>query len=176
LKRKTLLILFIVGFTAMTWAQERERGRAPNRRQAPPTEAVTISGTLAIAHGMPAIKSGDSIYLVGRLSRLTGFIDDLREGAQVTVEGSAVTSRRDSNLRLLNPSRLTLGGRSHDLSSPARAFGFDRQFGAPQGSARQFGAPQGSARQFNAPRHRQQRFDAPQRGRRHHQPLGGFCR
>ena len=150
----------------MTWAQGWERGRGPNRPQLPPSEAVTISGTLTVAHGMPAIRSGDTTYLVGRLSRLTGFIDGLREGAQVTVEGSAVTSRRDSNLRLLNPSRLTLGGRSHDLSSPARAFGFDRQFGAPQGSARQ----------FNAPRHRQQRFDAPQRGRRHHQPLGGFCR
>ena len=167
MKRKALFILFIFGFTAMTWAEGSERRRGPNRRQVPPSEAVTISGTLTVAYGMPAVRSGDSTYLVGRLNRLTGFIDDLREGAQVTIEGSAVTSRRDSNLKFLNPSRLTLGGRSHDLSSPARAFGFDRQFGAPQGSVRQFNAPR---------QNRHQRLDVPQRGRQHRQHSGGFRR
>ena len=143
LKRKALFVLFIFGLTAMTWAQGWERGRnAPHHRQLPPAETVTISGNLTVAHGMPAIASGDTVYLVGRLSRLTGFIDGLREGAQVTIEGSAMTSRRNNNLKLLNPTRLTLDGRSHDLTSPARAFGFDRAFGArPHSAPRQFGAP-----------------------------------
>ena len=131
MKQKALLILFIFGFTAMTWAQGWERGRNPNHPRIPPAETVSVSGTLTVIHGMPAIRSGDTTYLVGRLSRLTGFIDGLREGAQVTIEGSAVASRQNSNLKFLNPAQLTLDGRSHDLTSPAPAFGFDRQFGTP---------------------------------------------
>ena len=143
----------------MTWAQGWERGRnAPHQRQLPPAEAVTVSGSLIVAYGMPAIKIGNNTYLVGRLSRLAGFIDGLREGAQVTIEGAAVTSRRDANLRFLNPTQLTLDGRSHDLTSPAAAFGFNRQFGPPRGAARQFSAP--------CCQRRHPRADIPQRGQR----------
>jgi len=168
LKRKALFILLIFGLTAMAWAQGTERGRnAPARRQLPPAEAVTVSGSLTIAHGMPAIRSGDTTYIVGRLSRLTGFIDGLREGAQVTIEGAAMASRRDSNLKFLNPAQLTLDGRSHDLTSPIAAFGFDRHFGAPQGSARRLSAPcQG----------RHPRADVRQRGPQRHQGPREFRR
>jgi len=115
----------------MAWAQGTERGRNAPHRPLPPAETVTVSGTLTLAHGMPAIRSGDTTYIVGRISRLAGFVDGLREGAQVTIEGSAMASRRDSSLKFINPTQLTLGGRSLDLTSPAAAFGFDRQFGAP---------------------------------------------
>jgi len=155
-------MLCIFGLTAMAWAEGRERGRnAPHRRQAAPAEAVTLSGTLTIVHGMPAIRSGDDTYLVGRLNRLTGFIEGLREGAQVTIEGTAVTSRQNSNLKFLNPTQLTLDGRSHDLTSPAAAFGFDRHLGPPQGTARQFGAPG---------QRRHPRADVPQRNHQRHAP------
>ena len=178
MKRKSFLILFIAGLTAMTWAQGWEHGRnAPNRRQMPAAETVTVSGSLIVAHGMPAVRIGDTTYLVGRLSRLSGFIDGLREGAEVTIEGSAIASRRDTKLKFLNPTQLTLAGRSHDLTPAAPAFGFDRAFGAPP-QMRHFNAPQGPARQFCTPRQgRHPRSQAaPQRGPLRQQRPGEFRR
>ena len=170
MKQKALLILLILGITAMTWAQERGRGpNNPDRPRRPAAETVTISGSLIIAHGMPAVKSGDNTYLIGRITRLAGFIDGLKEGAQVTVDGTAVTSSRDSKVKFLRPAKLTLGGKAYDLSSPAPAFGLNRQFGAP-GQNRQFAPAPGNPRQFGAPGpNRHQGPHAPQKKHYHHQ-------
>jgi len=84
----------------------------------PAAETVTVSGSLVVAHGMPALKSGDVTYLLGGVNRLVGFIDGLKEGAQVTVEGSAITSRNDSKLKVLRLSTLTLNGKSYDMALP----------------------------------------------------------
>ena len=139
MKRKALLILFVFGLAVMTWAQGWGRGgdrpNHPNQPQRQAAEAVTVSGSLIVAHGMPALRSGDKTYLLGRVTRLAGFVDGLREGAQVTVEGSAVTSRRDDNLKFLNPARLTLDGKSYDMTSPASSFGRNR-FSGPKAHQR----------------------------------------
>lgn len=122
----------------MTWAQGMERGqRSPHHRQFPLAEAVTVSGYLTVAYGMPAIRSSETTYIVGRLCRLIGFVDGLREGAQVTIEGSAIASRRSDAIMLLNPIQLTLDGRTFDMASPGRAFGMNRH---SRGEARQRGA------------------------------------
>ena len=109
-------MILVFGIAALASAQQREGGR--NRRNLPPAELVTASGDLVVAHGMPAIRSGDTTFLVFGLSRLVGFIDGLREGAHVTVEGRALASRNDNNLKFLMPSTLTLGGRNYELARP----------------------------------------------------------
>ena len=91
------------------------QGWRPNRPNIPAPEAVTVSGSMIVAHGMPAIKSGDVTYLVPGISRLTGFIDGLKEGAQVTIEGSAMAQPKNSNVKFLVPTKLTLSGRTYDL-------------------------------------------------------------
>ncbi|MCL2374191.1 MAG: hypothetical protein FWC65_03005 [Treponema sp.] len=155
MKRNILFILCIFGFAATAWAQDGW-GRGGNRPQLPPAEAVTITGSLTIAYGMPAIISGGDTYLLRRASRLAGFVDGFRAGAYVTVEGYAVTSPHHGNLKFLNPAQLTLDGVSYDLTSPAAAFGLGRQFCAPFPHSRpRAGYPQ---------RHHRQGFD--QRGSR----------
>ena len=96
----------------------RERSpieRSTSRSQA--RETVTISGTMVVANGMPALKSGDDTYLVGGVSRLIGFIDGLKEGAQVIVEGTIIAVPGRNSLKYLRGAKLTLGGKSYDLSS-----------------------------------------------------------
>ena len=173
MKRNVLFVLFVLGLAAMTWAQgsveggpvQPEGNRRPERnldarprRERPAVETVTVSGSLIIAHGSPAVKSGEDTYLLGGITRLTGFIDGLKEGAQVTIEGAAVTSPRDSNLKFLRPAKLTLAGKDYDLTPPVSAFGLNRQFAPGPGAPRQFApnrqGPNAPQRNFQ-PRQRQ---------------------
>ena len=119
MKRKILFFLVIVGLAAMVSAQEgSRRERTPtesstSRSRAP--ETVTISGTMVAANGMPALKSGEETYLIGGVSRLVGFVDGLKEGAQVTIEGTVMPVPGRNSLKYLRGSKLTLGGKSYDL-------------------------------------------------------------
>ena len=121
MKRKIILVLLFVGLAAMVSAQDgSRRERAPTERstsRSSARETVTISGTMVVANGMPALKSGDDTYLIGGISSLIGFVDGLKEGAQVTVEGSVVTFPGRNTLKYLRGSKLTLNGKSYDLSS-----------------------------------------------------------
>jgi len=109
--------MFILGFAAMVQAQVW--GPGWNRRNMPASETVTVSGTMVVAQGMPALKSGDITYYVSGISQLIGFIDGFKEGAQVTFEGVATTSPNDKNIKFLWPSKLTINGKVYELSSPA---------------------------------------------------------
>ena len=116
MKRKIFFIALIIGLAAIVSAQEgSRRERSTGRSSA--NQTVTMSGVLVVANGMPALKSGDDTYLIGGISRLIGFVDGLKEGAQVTVEGRVVSFSRNNTLKYLQASKLTLGGKSYDLSS-----------------------------------------------------------
>jgi hypothetical protein len=135
LKRKLLFILLAAGLVVLVSAQGTERGgsyprQSENRsgsegprRWMQSAETVTVSGSLIVAHGSPAIKSGDVTYLISGVNRLVGFIDGFKEGAQVSIEGSAINISRDEKLKFLRPSKLTLNGRSYDLTFPEMNFG-----------------------------------------------------
>jgi hypothetical protein len=73
---------------------------------------------MIVASGFPALRSGDVTYFVGGISRLVGFIDGLKEGAQVTIEGSARTVSQDGKIKYLRPKKMTLNGKSYDLALP----------------------------------------------------------
>ena len=118
--------------SAQGWGRGQMSPRSPSvPRGVPEAEAVTVSGSLVVAHGLPALKSGDVTYLLGGISRLVGFIDGLKEGAQVAVEGLALASPKDTTLKFLRASRLTLDNKTYDLALPKEAFGFAPRFHAP---------------------------------------------
>ena len=117
MKRKILFTMMILGLAALLQAQVW--GPGWNRRNMPAIETVTVSGTMVVAQGMPALKSGEVTYFVSGISQLIGFIDGLKEGAQVTFEGVVTTSPSDKNIKFLKPSKLTINGRVYELSSPA---------------------------------------------------------
>jgi len=112
----------MIALAVMVSAQDgSRRGRSttegPSGRSSA-RETVTVSGTMVVANGMPALKSGEDTYLVIGISNLIGFVDGLKEGAQVTVEGTVMAVPRNNDLKYLQASKLTLGGKSYDLASP----------------------------------------------------------
>ena len=109
------MVLLVIALAAMAQAQERERGERPNRNRLPAAEKVTVSGSMIVHNGMPALKSGDDIYYVARLNRLIGFVDGLKEGAKVSIEGSVFSSPRDGKVKFLVPEKLSLAGKSYDF-------------------------------------------------------------
>jgi len=98
-------------------AQRLHRARGAIAERAAAAESVTVSGTLAVARGRIVVSSGGTTYVVGGLHRLVGFVDGLREGAAVTVQGLAFPAGREGVVVLRGES-LTLDGRSYELAAP----------------------------------------------------------
>jgi hypothetical protein len=84
--------------------------------QVPAAEQTTVSGNLSIVHGRIALVSGDTTYYTGGLDRFVGFIDGLKEGARVSLEGAAYQLPNDPKAKILRVSKLTLNGKDYDLS------------------------------------------------------------
>ena len=132
MKRSVLFILLILALAAMVSAQGWGNRKVPGQQA---SEDVTISGSMIVANGFPALKSGDVTYFVSGISRLVGFIDGLKEGAQVTIEGQARAVSQDGKLKFLSPKKMTLNGKNYDLALPELSTGFWRGF-APRAMPR----------------------------------------
>ncbi|MDR0554454.1 MAG: hypothetical protein LBG76_06625 [Treponema sp.] len=85
--------------------------------QTPPA-AITVTGTLELKDGRFFLKSGSSSYYVRGLERHTDAIAGLKDGAQVTLEGSAST-RDGQTEQTFIPIKLTLNGKAYDITPPA---------------------------------------------------------
>ena len=153
MKQKVLFAALIFGLSALAWTQTWGPGRNPPNNPRPPiVETVTVSGSLVVAHGFPALKSGDATYIIRGINRLTGFIDGLKEGAEVTVEGNAVKNPRDNKLMVLQPIKLTLNGKSYDMALPSPFLDLRQHEGAPRPHE-----PRAPGRQAPPPPHGRQR-------------------
>jgi hypothetical protein len=73
-------------------------------------QTATVSGTLQLQNGTISVVNGNTIYYVPALERFIGFIDGLKEGAQVSIDGYAAP-----NTNYLQAVKLTIGGKSYDL-------------------------------------------------------------
>ncbi|MDR0409775.1 MAG: hypothetical protein LBH18_05200 [Spirochaetaceae bacterium] len=73
-------------------------------------QTVSVQGTLSLQNGVIALSSGGTIYYVPELSRYVGFIEALKEGAQVKVEGWQTGGG------YIAPSKLSVGGKDYDFS------------------------------------------------------------
>jgi hypothetical protein len=85
--------------------QNRPRLNQPNL---PAPEKTTIEGKLAITEGVVTLASGGTTYRIGNLLRWAGFIDGLKEGAQVKLEGWARPAQSVGGTLFFNATALTL--------------------------------------------------------------------
>ena len=107
MKKLVLLCLFITILGGVVFAQSN-------------TPTSTIRGTLGLSAGRISVVSGNIIYYVRGLQRFVGFIDGLKEGAQVSVDGYAAAPAIDGqNYRSFYPVTLTLNGKNYEVGSPA---------------------------------------------------------
>jgi len=81
-----------------------------------PAQVTKATGKLELVQGSIALKSGGKTYIVRNLQRLAGFVDGVKEGATVTVEGYEYPLAYTTDVVLLHVTKLTVGGKEYDLS------------------------------------------------------------
>ncbi|MDR2185021.1 MAG: hypothetical protein LBO80_05060 [Treponema sp.] len=122
--KKSVFFAILIVIAAGAFAQSRDRQDREGWRQPP---AVTVSGTLSLIDGRIALENDTATYYVAGLERLIGFVDGLKEGAGVTLEGFVrPLHRRDrggveKERHLLRVTKVTLDGRNYDLPAPVMA-------------------------------------------------------
>ncbi|MDR1248824.1 MAG: hypothetical protein LBK63_05920 [Treponema sp.] len=94
------------------------RGGGYGSRRDAAGETVAVSGNLELVDGQIAVVADGVTYIAGGLRWLTGFIEGIKEGAAVSLEGWARTTPFNANTRFLRISKLTVGGK--DYTFPAR--------------------------------------------------------
>jgi hypothetical protein len=108
-------------------------GQRPQISQAQAPQVVsTIEGKLALVQGHPGIVVKDKTYFVQIPMNLYGFIDGLKEGASVKLEGYEAAIPFAPNSYFFRVTTLTLGSKSYDLSQFA-GFGMRGGFGDHDG-------------------------------------------
>jgi hypothetical protein len=86
--------------------------------QTAPSTSV-VKGTLGLRGGRIVLKSGDTSYYTRGLGRFIGFIDGLKEGAEVAIEGYVFPpSPEGATERALFPVILTLNGKDYEVGRP----------------------------------------------------------
>jgi len=104
------------------------------------TPITTIKGTLKLNGERFSVVSGKIIYSIRGLERLVGVVDGLKDGAQVSIDGYAITPTTEGQTNIVfNPVRLTINGKSYEVGSsgaPYSATGRNGNGGGSTGRGR----------------------------------------
>jgi hypothetical protein len=92
-------------------------------------ETSTISGKLEFINGNIAIKADDTVFYIVGLGRLLGFVEGLKEGAEVSLEGWAFSAPRAPEYRSFLVSKLTLNGKEYADLLPGENLRYDDRSG-----------------------------------------------
>ncbi|MDR3114557.1 MAG: hypothetical protein LBU25_03450 [Treponema sp.] len=123
MKRSIFFILLVAAAGGLLSAQHRNPWGGPDpRRQDAPLETLKVTGKLGIFDGMIALQDTDIRYYVLGLERFIGFIEGLKEGAEVSIEGYSRVSP-NGEVRFLRATKLTLNTKEYALvpSEPWRS-------------------------------------------------------
>ncbi len=113
---KRIAIVCIVAVVAIGAVSAQAFAGRPMAAAAATAEPVTVEGKLSLVQGRPAVVVKDKTYFVRIPQYLYGFIDGLKEGAQVKLEGYEAEIPFAPSSFFLAVEKLTVGGKSYDLS------------------------------------------------------------
>lgn len=123
-------------------------------------QKATLEGSLVLVDGRVAIKKDASTYYVMIPGRLYGFVDGLKEGAAVKLEGYSHEVPGVADTFVFRAYKIELNGKTIDLGDPASATA-NVPFGMGRGMMPNMGGRgMGNGRSFN--------------GRPSNGPMGGF--
>jgi hypothetical protein len=137
MKRIIVCVFFAVIVSGILLAQD-SGGPGPFRLNRTP-ERITLSGSLGLSRGRIALESGGTTYYIAGIDRLIGFVDGLKEGASVSLEGWAFPLPRSETEQIFRAAKLGFNGKDYELGSqerlafPRHGFGFGRGNGFEPG-------------------------------------------
>ncbi|MDR0451823.1 MAG: hypothetical protein LBH15_02125, partial [Treponema sp.] len=118
MKRWFLPVIALLFCTALAFAQAGPRGQEQPPGQLP--EPLVIEGTLGFVNGQIAVESRGTTYYVRGLDRLFGFVDGLKEGAPVKLEGYAADISIAPEYKFFLAEKLTFNGKEYGDLLPGR--------------------------------------------------------
>jgi hypothetical protein len=118
---KRTVIVLIVAIVAIGAVSAQAFGARPGVAGQPVQPAIqqvaaTIEGKLALVQGHPALVVKEKTYFLRMPQYLFGFVDGLKEGATVKLEGFETAIPYAPNSFFFSVSTLTIGAKSYDLS------------------------------------------------------------
>jgi hypothetical protein len=121
MKRIAIFALGLLSLGALLYAQEGDSPGQDSRRldgfdeyQGASIKKLSLSGTLGLKRGVIVLKDGDRIWYAPGLQPFAGFIDGLKDGAAVTLEGwGGKISQTDAGF--LRVSKLSLDGKEYEV-------------------------------------------------------------
>jgi hypothetical protein len=122
MKRIFIFVLLITAAMGALFAQTPDPAfnlRQDRRFSPGNTETSTLSGKLELINGMIAVKNDDTVYYIIGLGRLIGFVDGLKEDADVSLEGWAIAAPGTPEYQRFLVSKLTLNGKEYTDLFPA---------------------------------------------------------
>jgi hypothetical protein len=129
MKKMSVLLIMALVVGGLAVAQPGPGAWGPQNRPLPPAfaqpqgELVKVDGTLSLINGRIGLKSGGKTYYVPMLGRYAGFIEGLKEGAYVKLEGYEFPYPIAPEYSMLRVTKLTVGGKDYDFSQLAYGYG-----------------------------------------------------
>lgn len=118
-------IALIVTMVALACGGMFAQSTAQTAPAAATLTTVQASGTLAWINGRIAVKDGGKTYYVEGIQRLLGFVDGLKEGSSVKVEGYPITDTTAPEYVFLHLTKVTFGGKEYAIAQqPGKGMGF----------------------------------------------------
>jgi len=106
-RKLVICILVSVLFAGTVFAQNNDN-RLNRKGMKPEVTQVSVEGILQLEKGIVAVASGDKVYIVPMLNRYIGFIDGLKEGTKVSVEGAQFNG-------FIRPVKVTINEKTYDF-------------------------------------------------------------
>lgn len=132
-KIAVVLVLALVG-SGLLVAQAAPWG--PPGYVQPQGQTVTVEGRLSLINGIIGVKSGSKTYYTPMLGRLSGFVEGLKEGAWVKMEGYEYPIAAAPEYATLYVTKLSVGGKDYDFSQLAYGGGIGWKRGGMMGMRR----------------------------------------
>lgn len=131
-------IVVLVAIAAIAASAAAAQGMRPGMwNQAPATEAsqevVKVDGRLSLVNGHPAVVASGKTYYVRIPGMLYGYLDTLKDGAAVKLEGYANSVPLAADTFVLQVAKLNVGGKDYDLAEFAETRGALRGMGGMGG-------------------------------------------
>lgn len=129
MKKLSVLLILALAVGGLAVAQPVPGPWGAPSRPVPPAfaypqgELVKVDGTLSLINGWIGLKSGGKTYYVPMLGKYAGFIEGLKEGAYVKMEGYEFPYAVAPEYSMLHVTKLTVGGKEYDFSQIAYGYG-----------------------------------------------------